>query len=155
MMRAVKALVVVLALLAAPPARAEKRWYGWEILVLDGAVAGIVALGATTDQDWMIYSAAGLFLFTGVVPHLLVRARQKVWLSIGARVANPLLFGYIGMKLGGCDRGLDETGCREGFPLGGLIFGAVLAVVFDQTQAFLTVDATPSGTPLVGVAGRF
>ncbi len=147
----------------APPRPAQERWYGWQILVGDGVAAGLVTAGVITHERTLSWGGTLAYIVNGAAWHVIHDAPERSPYSLGARIVSPLLFGYLGLQVGGCinDEGVDNPGCTEGWAVGGLISGTAVGMAYDVVQSFEPVEARPlvtlgaAGTPVFGVGGRF
>lgn len=120
----------------------EQRWYGWQILVVDGAADALAIAtvathrGGTYPTTLAGYSlAAGGYLFGGPIVHAVHGHGWRTLGSLGLRVGAPLggaLLGLLGGAVGTRPSGVDEGGLATIF-LGvvGLSVGVIAAQVLD------------------------
>jgi hypothetical protein len=114
-------VVVVKAETAPPPPEVEDHWYGWQVLIVDGA--SIVTMP-------IIIGFGGYFL-GGPIVHM---AHGEYWRAIGSlglRIGAPIAGAFLGAGLLCQNRG-GEWGCL-GEALLGLIAGALAAAAIDAS----------------------
>jgi hypothetical protein len=118
-----------------PPARLpepEMRWYGWQMLIVDAVVSGVIAYALVKEDRRLGTSAVIGYLAGGPMIQAAHGQPRRVLRSVGARIANPLVFGLIGVAVGQCGRD-GESHCRS-WALGGLLFGMGLGILYDQAE---------------------
>jgi hypothetical protein len=126
----------------APAPALEQRWYGWQILAVDGAADALAIVtvathtGGTYPATLAGYSlAAGGYLFGGPIVHAVHGHGWRTLGSFGLRLGAPLggaLLGLLSGVVGTHPSGLDEGGLATLF-LGvvGLSVGVIAAQVLD------------------------
>lgn len=133
---------------SAPPAppKEERKWYGWQTLIVDGAtLVTTIALAAPSPQ-----AANGVFwsgyLLGGPIVHWSNGQLGMGFASLGLRVGAPLVLGLTGAALGGASGNSDWdnfSGAYAGAAIG-LLAGYVTAVAVDSAVlARKTVKVTP------------
>lgn len=116
----------------AEPTEMPTRWYGWQILIADGAAVGQLVLGVSLDFIPLILTGGFTYGLGGPVIHALQGQSGKLGVSFTARLAAPVVAGFIGYGIGST---FDEpgsglgSGARGSFIAGGTV--AALASVFD------------------------
>jgi hypothetical protein len=162
---------------------APGTWYGWQILLTDGAAVSLVGLGTLSSSNGVAIDSAiasSLVYFGGgPIVHGLHDRGLAAGESFGLRLGLPFTMGLIGAGgawalSGGCGSG---SGCMlnpgEG-ALGGALFGIAAASVIDiavlaheprarDASTGLSLRPTPvwireagrSDAPGLGVAGVF
>jgi hypothetical protein len=139
-----------------------QRWYGWQLLVADGSVTGLVLVSAAmTDGDLPV--GLGLLFFASPIVHAVHGNPGRAAASLGLRALLPFAGGLIGMEtsncglLGGECKGL-STGIAVGFATAVLIDAGLLGWEVDDahdpgaSRLRPTVQIGRSGAWL-GVAG--
>jgi hypothetical protein len=139
----------------------ERRWYGWQILLTDGAaVASVAASGQ--GVGWSAVSSA-LYLGGGPVVHFVHGNVAKGFGSLGIRVGIPLGGALLGGAIGLVAWG--SNGCGDSLclfsPQGGAIVGAgigliatsIVDVVVLAHEDVSTAAARSFGLHLTPVAG--
>jgi hypothetical protein len=106
----------------ARPKPAKPRWYGWQILVLDGS-----ALAAFTSPYYVLAYPA--FFLGAPIAHLSHKAGAKAAISEGLRIGVPYVAGLIGARIHHCDVG-NPAACAKGVHPGALV-GAFVVSAFD------------------------
>lgn len=141
--------------------RTDSKWYGWQILIVDGAVISSTLLlaAAAADNDDVGGVAAAAF-FTGYtlggpIVHWSNGQLGRGFASLGLRVGAPLVAGLTGAALGaasssGCSDPYwcDSSEVAVGAGLGVLV-GGIAAVAIDSAvlaRKTVTVDASDSST---------
>jgi hypothetical protein len=171
----------------APPAHRdepERRWYGWQILLTDGAALASIGL-ASNGSGWGDLALA-LYLGGGPVVHFAHENGAKGLGSLGLRVVAPvgsaLVGGLLGAMVGGCTNDCGDVfhpsavlvGAGAGFLVGllgaSIVDVAVLAYDAQPVEsrahaeplrlhlapvAGLPRDSTGHVTPTVGLVGSF
>jgi len=147
------------AALPAAPAPTESEWYGWQILIADGATLGIAA---ATEQGELALGWIG----TGAVVHTAHGNYGRAVASVGLRVALPLLGASAGAASA---QGCTGDFCGLGEVLVGGLVGMGAAEVIDLVMAKDEHEIAPprpsrSWTPVAsvrhsgatfGIAARF
>lgn len=113
-----------------PPPSTEKKWYGWQTLLVDGAVVVTsVAIGASTDAG----SAAGTvyllgYALGGPIVHWANGQAGMGFASLGLRVGAPVVTGVLGGALGAASG--DGYAVIGGAAIG-IVAGSIGAIVVD------------------------
>jgi hypothetical protein len=157
------------------PAHPGNGWYGWKILLADGAVAGATGLcvaAGLEDPCWVPLSG---YLFASPIIHGVHRGPLRAIASVALRLSLPILGYWIGSKIPDCSINNYDGNCGLGESLFGAALGATTAVAIDSVWAFDDPSAraaVPSGSRApgfsampavslmargagVGLAGRF
>jgi len=154
----VASLALVPALARAEEEPAPTRWYGWQIMIADGAVAGLTLALATAGTDSggrgvaLGVLAASAFALVPPAIHLAHGSSRDALLSFAVRTV-PI---GLGLVLFGITT--SQSGCREGcyqltFPLLGAI-GSGVGMIVDWA-AFSTEPAPAVALgPVLGPGGR-
>jgi len=118
----------------------ERRWYGWQIILTDGAA--LVSLAAVSESSAWGDLALGLYVAGGPIVHLAHENGSQAAGSVGLRLLAPAGGMLIGFVLGAlenpscdCEGGLIGAG-------GGLVVGTVAASILDI--ALLAYDVPPA-----------
>jgi hypothetical protein len=141
------------------------RWYGWQILMTDGAALTLFVLAAADPENEEAWITAGAT--TAYLGGPLVHAGHGNWGraagSLGLRVGAPFLTALIGSSMEDCSSNDDFCGLA-GAVLGFTV-GAVTAITIDvAVLAHESEEPSPAVTPTVsvsknmgtvGVVGRF
>jgi hypothetical protein len=146
---------------------AEKHWYGGPILLTDGIAYGSLALGFEVEKTAPgALPIGGLtYALGGPIVHLVHGNWGRSAISVGARVALPI----VGLAIGAnTDDGYDGSSGgtdRMGALLGGVLIGMVAATLVDAgLLAYEPVAESPTVAPtvslgkdhaVVGAAGTF
>jgi len=141
------------------PAPTELKWYGWQVLLADGAILGFAVLSRQADV------AVG-WVGAGAAVHAGNGHYGRSAASVGLRVALP----FLGAALGASgSRGCTGDFCGLGDVVGGALVGAGIAEVVDLVMATNEHEVAPpkpstSWTPVAsvrpagatfGIAARF
>jgi hypothetical protein len=120
----------------------ERRWYGWQIILTDGAA--LASLAAFSDGNGWADLALALYLGGGPVVHLAHQNPAQAGGSLGLRVLAPLGGALMGFLLStienpncDCSQGLVGVG-------GGLVVGTLAASVVDITVLAYDVPSVQS-----------
>ncbi len=128
-----------------PPPRTEKKWYGWQTLIVDGAViVTSIAVGASTDTG----SAGGTvyllgYALGGPIVHWANGQVGMGFASLGLRVGAPVVAGVLGGALAAGASSGDGYAVVGGAAIG-IVAGSIAAVVVDAAvlaRKTVTVDA--------------
>lgn len=141
----------------------ETSWYGWQTLIVDGALLGVASYLATRPRDPpdpgehefsdMLYFALGWYSFSAITAPVVHFAHGRVGIGFadfGVRLGLPLVSVVPGLLvacsgLGGRD-GCTSAGIEGGI-LGGMILASGLdAFVFARKRA----SAAPANAPSTG-----
>jgi hypothetical protein len=134
---------------APPPGSGE--WYGWKVLMADGAV--IAATLSCVDLGWedpCWVPAFGYFL-TGPIVHGLHRGTARTFASVGFRVMLPIVGAAIGKAIPDCYPDTQDGNCGIGEMLLGGAIGIGVAMTIDAVWAFGNGEA---GQPPQAVARK-
>lgn len=127
---------------AAPPAytpvpvREEKKWYGWQTLIVDGATV-VTTIGVAPASS---SGAAAVFwsgyLLGGPIVHWSNGQLGKGFASLGIRVGAPLVLGFTGALIGASgggdrDSNSDDVSAAAVGAAVGILAGYVTAVAID------------------------
>jgi hypothetical protein len=115
------------------------RWYGWQMLIVDAVVSGVIAYALVKEDRRLGTSAVIGYLAGGPMIQAAHGQPKRVLRSVGARIANPLVFGLIGVAVGKCGQD-GESHCRS-WVLGGALFGMGLGILYDQAEQ--SMEPTP------------
>lgn len=143
---------------AAPPyvperARTQRKWYGWQTLIVDGAVVvSSIALGAASTNGSAGSSLfLGGYVLGGPIVHWANGEVGRGFGSLGLRLGAPVVGGMVGGLLGavtvGSRDGNDDIDSIYGFLAGAVLgvgAGAITAVAVDSAvlaRKTVTVDA--------------
>lgn len=150
-MRGFAAALVALTVAASRPARAEVTWYGWEILLADGASLALL----TTKGAPALLGLVG-YVLAGPAIHFANNDRVTALIDLGLRVGAPLVGGELAAANDPC---LHGASCDAPGPtLFGVIAGMGAAAITDW--AFLSWHVRPvvsstRGAALLSLSGRF
>jgi hypothetical protein len=124
----------------------ERRWYGWQIMLTDGAA--LVSVSAAAHGSGWGDLALALYLVGGPVVHFAHENVAKGGASLALRVVAPLggalLGGLAGAVLGGTDNSCGNYFCPSGAEIGvgaGIVLGVLAASIIDV--AALAYDTDP------------
>lgn len=115
----------------------EKRWYGWQTLLTDGAAV------LTIDKEPAL--SIGTYLLGGPVVHWLHGNAEKGFLSLGIRAAPTLI---IYGALSSCDHGGGD-GCVSLALVG--VLGVLASIAVDS--AAIARDKVPVEPPSLALGG--
>lgn len=128
------------------PPRTEKKWYGWQTLIVDGAViVSSIAIGAASSDA---SNAAGTVFLVGYalggpIVHWANGQVGMGFASLGLRVGAPVVVGVLGGALAAGASNGDGYAVLGGAAIG-IIAGSIGAVVVDSAvlaRKTVTVDA--------------
>jgi hypothetical protein len=125
----------------------EEVWYGYQILLADGASLGCVLLGAGTDSSGLPALGGVGYVFGGPIVHFAHGEVGRGFGSLGLRVGLPVLGVLVGVGGTSDDSGPDSpdgsAGGQEGLAAAavGAMIGMVGAVVLDS--AALAYEQVP------------
>lgn len=148
------------AVAAAPRQRLDSKWYGWQVLLVDGAtfVTGTVIAAASDGEAAGTGVAIALtgYAIGGPIVHWSNGQVGKGFASLGLRLGAPLVGGLTGLAFGaamdgGCNAYDGCGGAAVGAGLG-VIAGGIAAVVIDSAvlarkQVVVTDDEAKRTTP--------
>jgi hypothetical protein len=78
-----------------------QRWYGWQLLVADGSVTGLVLVAAAmTDGDLPV--GLGLLFYASPIVHAVHGNPGRAAASLGLRALLPFAGGLVGMEASNC-----------------------------------------------------
>ncbi len=120
----------------------EVIWYGWQILLLDGAAATVAGVGAAKSDEGTFYVGLGSYLLLdGPLVHLLHGNGRSALRSLGLRTGLGLGTGLLAAAIGGLydteqAGAAGRSGCGTGADIAygaaaGLANGLVAATIFD------------------------
>ena len=125
---------------------AERHWYGWQILSVDGGAATLAlaaaALDSSSDPDHsenlsqaLLLGAAVGYVAGSPTIHLIHRQYWRGLGSLGLRAGLPIVGGAIGLGSATCPPpgGGDYGNCGLGELIVGAAAGTVLAIVLDNS----------------------
>jgi hypothetical protein len=139
----------------------KTRWYGWQIIPIDAAALGVIAVALALGEDAVpapAVIALGAYAVGGPIVHL-VHGRPLIALgSFGLRVGMPA----VGALVGSAGENCKDDKCTGGWPtaVGGLV-GAITAMSLDAALlAHVPISmsvAVSSSRESIGcfVSGRF
>jgi hypothetical protein len=139
-----------------PAVPLDTHWYGWEMLLTDGAGFGVFALGMGTDANEneasfpAVVLGLGTLAFSGPMIHAGHGSWAKAGYSFALRAAFMSLGAAIGMSTR-CDYAYDHEGCPivnaiYGTAVGGGIAAFLDAVLFGHERV-----VRPTGNdPILG-----
>jgi hypothetical protein len=165
-------LLLAFLLLAPSIAHADepprRQWYGYQLLLADGATGALTIAGAQSDSPGVIGGALFGSLFMGPIIHGLNGQQGNAVRSIGIRLAAPLLgsicFGApLARVLSVNQSGNDRSDAQMAGVLTGAVLGWVIGVLVDDAMASKPVEpprntlrVTPIVSPTqIGVSGTF
>jgi hypothetical protein len=129
-------------------AGAERKWYGGETILADAASASLIALGAGTEQNAIIYGGVASYFLSPAVVHGVHHHSTRAVLSPAMRVVFPLTGLLLGYTLANCPEKSNQYGDGDwcGFlpAMVGFGMGAVAASVVDASVAW---DQTGAAQP--------
>lgn len=141
--------------LASSPARAEEKWYGYQVAAPD-VVGGVLVLAAAQSEAW---GTAALGVATILLGGPIVHAAHGHWgragASLGLRVGAPLLGVSLGAGLGASGGG-GGKGSLDAitYAIVGAGLGYVVAATVDI--AYLAREDVPETAPrMLSIGGRF
>lgn len=149
-MRIVASTVLAITLLSSSVARAEREWYGWQILLADVVSWSLIASNSSGA------GGVGLlgYLLGGPVIHFAHGEAADGVADLGARVFLPLAGGALAAQAAPCH----DCEAPSVLAVGGVLGGAALAMLADyvllSTKERIVV-APERGGGVVSVAGRF
>lgn len=146
-----RTLALVVALAALPlAARADdtpRRWYGWEIMLVDAGAFALAYAGGASESDAVTVIALGAFVAGGPVVHVAEGNGGRALLSGALRLGLPLALGAIAGA--SCDEEDNDEwfGCLAAVG-GGALGGAAIAMLVD----YVFLAHAPERPPRVQVA---
>ncbi len=81
--------------------RSESYWYGWQTMSADGASLAVVALGASTGASVVTWAGIGGLVLGAPLVHVANKRGEIGAVSLGLRIALPLLGAGIGYASAG------------------------------------------------------
>jgi hypothetical protein len=145
---ALAALTLVLALAAAPStARAEKKWYGWQILAADAFSAALILGGSGGQAVSVSFVGIGAAFIDGAIVHFVHGNAGQAVLSLGLRVGGAVLGGYLGDM--NETKNLGRIGLVQGAAIG-LAVGALIDSIFLAHE-----NDEPDTPRMLSIGGRF
>jgi len=146
---AAAALAVALAL-SPSPARAEREWYGGEVLAADTIGWALIIGGATADAWPIAALGVGGIVLGGPVIHAAHDNYGRAAVSVGLRIGGPLLGLGLGAALDKDSHSFIPVGPVIGAFLG-YVAGAIADIAFVAYE-----DDSPEAVPrLLSIGGRF
>lgn len=114
------------------PAAGDERWYGWQIVTIDSAVALAGMAGAFASSEEMAILSLTGYLAGGPVVHMANGQRRRALGSLGLRAGLPLLAALVGSTLieGHCAG--DDWDCSLNETAGPLVVSAFVASSIDS-----------------------
>lgn len=148
-----------------------RRWYGWQILVGQAALTGIVFAGVATKAAPVAWVSLMSTPFVGTVVHNLHRDPVKGFISLGMNLAGGAAGALIAGAVGHCRRNVIPANCLEGVAFAGGFIGVQGAALIDaltlawdkpkapawtaqKFQITPTFGAVPGGS-MAGIAASF
>lgn len=147
--------VVLAAAWPSPAARAEppapRAWYGWQLVLADGAALAVMFGGGAAESDlMMITGTAGLVVGAPLI-HLAHENRGPAATSAVLRLGLPLIGGFVGSALCSEDGAGDSfLGCAPA-AAGGIFTGWVTAMIIDLTLLAYDRPAAAAGERSAGL----
>jgi hypothetical protein len=119
-----------------PAAAEETRWYGWQMLLTDGAGFGVFALGMGRDpnENAVYLPAVAVGLGTLALSGPMIHAVHGNWAKAGYSLALRAGLMLLGAAIGGntrCNYAYDHEGCEAINAIYGLAIGGGIAVFLD------------------------
>jgi hypothetical protein len=148
------AAVVVLAL-SSSPARAEEKWYGYQVAAPDVGGWLLVLVGAQSDAWGTAALGVGGILLGGPIVHAAHGHWGSAGKSLGLRVGAPLVGATLGAGLGVASGG-GGKGSLDAitYAIVGAGIGYVAAAAIDII--YLAREDVPDATPrMFSIGGRF
>ena len=129
----------IIAILSPGVVRADddgpsERWYGWQLLIVDGLVLGAAGLGfalAEDSSEAILGTAAVGYALGGPTVHWAHGHTMKGVGSLGLRLGIPLASGVVFGALFSGSANHAMSGFEAGFLFIGLPVGAVTAILID------------------------
>lgn len=167
MIKRTLALALSLAVLplAARADDAERRWYGWHIMVVDAGALALVLAGAAGNSDVLLGLGAGALVLGGPMVHLADGGGgRRGLLSAALRLGLPIALGATAGATCDGDESDDWFGCQRevsAAALGGLLIAMIIDDAFlayaPERPPRLQLSLTPrrEGGLTIGLGGTF
>jgi hypothetical protein len=131
---------------ATPAPKTQARWYGWQILASDAVFASLSIVTVATSQGGNVDAEVGLvglgYLLDGPIIHAIHRRYVASALSVGARLALPLIGAGIGAAAARCPPDIpsaqddyyppDPCWAPLAFAATGFLTGMIVASIVDS-----------------------
>jgi len=124
----------------------QRRWYGWQTLLVDALSVSAVVIGAENDNSKLAVAGVFGYVFGGAVVHGAHEHTGRALTSFGLRLGAPIVGGIVGSRVGHCAS--DDLECQVSGSATGVLIGAGAAVLID---AFVLAneDEVPSSAPRI------
>jgi hypothetical protein len=129
--------------LGVPFSTPGRQWYGWKLLLADGAEIAALAICIGAGGETPCWVPAFAYALSGPIIHARHRGVPRALGSLAFRLGLPVLGMYAGTKLADCNNPSRRENCQAGEQLVLGTLGVVAAIAIDAIWAFDYAPAQP------------
>ncbi len=119
-------------------------WYGWRNLIGDGASVALAFVAAASGIGQILIGSTLTYAVGGPIAHFTAGSWGRALISLGARIAGPLLFGLVGRAVSCAASRCNDLTSDPAVVISALIGGFAAASFDDAWLARRQVVVTPA-----------